>query len=55
MPVYQQDIEIHQDTIADSENTKLMTESKQEPISDAGVEKHKSNPESDKGNFWDNV
>ena len=55
MPVYQQNIEIHQDTITDSANTKAMTESKQEPISDAAVEKHKTNPESDKGNFWDNV
>ena len=55
MPVYQQNIEIHQGTITDSKNTKVMTESRQEPISDAGVEKDKTNPESDKGNFWDNV
>ena len=54
-PVYQQIIEPYQDDIPPAVTTTGLTRPNYDQTSDVAIEKAKSEPEPDKGNFWDNV
>ena len=54
-PVYQQIIESDQDDIPPAVTTTGLTKPSYDQTSDVAIEKAKSEPELDKGSFWDNV
>ena len=54
-PVYQQIIEPYQDDIPPAVTTTGLTRPSYDQTSDVAIEKAKSEPEPDKGNFWDSV
>tara|TARA_B100000459_G_scaffold45556_1_gene23286 strand:+ start:4997 stop:5845 length:849 start_codon:yes stop_codon:yes gene_type:complete len=54
-PVYQQTIDSYQDEISPAVTTTRLTKPNYNQTSDVAIEKEKSEPEPDKGNFWDNV
>ena len=54
-PVYQQTIQSHQDGIPSAGKITGLTKPNYDQTSGVPIEKDKSEPVSDKGNFWDNV
>ena len=54
-PVYQQTIDSYQDEIPPAVTNTGMTKPNYDKTSNVPIEKEKSEPEPDKGNFWDNI